>query len=333
MGAKGLKPDAGASKRHTRLEETVCLPGAPQQETSHDCGFFILEMILRALQLTPDALRELATASSVEIAMLPWPSQKQVFRRKAKLREALEVLMTQGQKLGTGDVEAILKANPDLRKDIRKALIDGGSSFSDGFERWAAGDWDLSPSPSRSVDRGDDEGSEEEDRKKKKKKKKKRKRETSSSEEDDDSRRKRSRTDSDKEGPAANKNGNAAKAKPEEPKKMPTPTFTMAELESLSAGKLKALCVEHKVLPVAALEKNDFLQALRPLAREPPKPKAPPPPPQHTPGPAPLKRFSRQDLDKMSVKELKVLCIQRKVLPAAAAEKADFVQALAPLAT
>merc|ERR1711920_758105 len=120
-----------------------------------------------------------------------------------------------------------------------------------------------------------------------------------------------------------------------EPKKAPAPTFTltMAELEALSAGKLKALCIEHKVLPVAALEKNDFLQALRPLAREPPKPKAPPPPPQHTPGPAPLKRFSRQDLDKMSVKELKVLCIQRKVLPAAAAEKSDFVQALAPLAT
>merc|ERR1712070_687775 len=136
------RPQDKSGSHH--VESGICLPGVPQQENGHDCGFFILEQILRALQLTPDALRELATASSVEIAMLPWPSQKQVFRRKAKLREALEVLMAQGQKQGTGDVEAILKANPDLRKDIRKALIDGGSSFSDGFERWAAGDWDLS---------------------------------------------------------------------------------------------------------------------------------------------------------------------------------------------
>merc|ERR1711920_775550 len=155
--AKGPQP--GEQPRLTRIEQTVCLPGVPQQETSHDCGFFILEMILRALQLTPEALRELATASSVEIAMLPWPSQKQVLRRKAKLRSILDALLTAGAKLGTGDVEEILKADSDLRKEIRKALIDGGSSFSDGFERWAAGDWDLSPSPSRSVDRGDEEGS------------------------------------------------------------------------------------------------------------------------------------------------------------------------------
>lgn len=322
------------TQRPTRIESAVCLPGVPQQETSHDCGFFILEMILRTLQLTPEALRELATASSVEIAMLPWPSQKQVFRRKAKLREALEALMTAGGQQGTGDVEAILKASPDLRKKIRAALIEGGSSFSDGFERWAAGDWDLSPSPSRSrSNRGDgEEGSDEdEDRSRKKKKKKKRKRETSSSEEED-SRRKRRRSDSDNEG--GNKNGGAKEKppeKPEKPKEPPKPVFTTADLEAMSAGKLKALCIECGVLPLAALEKNDFLQALLPLAAAPPKPKVTPPPAHVTPGRA-MKSFTRLELDKMSVKELKAYCIQRRVLPGAAVEKSDFVQALAPFA-
>merc|ERR1712203_542776 len=85
--------------------------------------------------------------------MLPWPSQKQVLRRKAQLRETLEALLNAGTKLGTGDVETILKAQPELRAKTRAALIEGGSSFTDGFERWAAGDWDLSPSPSRSKSR------------------------------------------------------------------------------------------------------------------------------------------------------------------------------------
>merc|ERR1712039_342138 len=112
-GQRAAKDDPS---RPTRIESAVCLPGVPQQETSHDCGFFILEMILRCLQLTPEALRELATASSVEIAMLPWPSQKQVLRRKARLRECLDALLTAGQKQGTGDVEVLLKNEPKLRE-------------------------------------------------------------------------------------------------------------------------------------------------------------------------------------------------------------------------
>merc|ERR1712003_240273 len=88
--------DLGASPN--RVEDAICLPGVPQQETSHDCGFFILEQILRALQLPPKALRELATASSVEIAMLPWPSQQQVFRRKAMLRDIISELFSAARK-------------------------------------------------------------------------------------------------------------------------------------------------------------------------------------------------------------------------------------------
>merc|ERR1712039_171450 len=234
------------------------------------------EMILRCLQLTPEALRELATASSVEIAMLPWPSQKQVLRRKAKLRETLEDLMNTGRQHGTGDVEEILKIKPELKKQTRSALIEGGSSFTDGFERWAAGDWDLSPSPSRSRSR--DEGknstagpSSRSKSRKKKKKKKGRRRSTSSSE---TSRRKR-KADTDSRSASPVKNGNKQQKKQEDPKPDPKPSFTTTDLETLSAAKLRALCVQHGVLPVGAVEKSDLLKALTPLAVVPPKPAAP----------------------------------------------------------
>merc|ERR1719409_2162241 len=85
--------------------------------------------------------------------MLPWPSQKQVLRRKVKLREAMASLFAESRKLGTGDVELMLKGDPGLRARIRSSLREGGSSFAKGYERWAAGDWDLSPSPSRSRSR------------------------------------------------------------------------------------------------------------------------------------------------------------------------------------
>merc|ERR1711862_949791 len=104
--------------------------------TSHDCGFFILEMILRALQLSPKALRELATASSVEIAMLPWPSQKQVLRRKSQLRDATAALVAAARDGGTGDVETLLKADDALKAKIRAALKEGCPSFVNGFNRW-----------------------------------------------------------------------------------------------------------------------------------------------------------------------------------------------------
>merc|ERR1711957_951809 len=135
----------------TKTETSICLPGVPQQETSHDCGFFILEQTLRCLQLPPKALRELATASSVEVAMLPWPSQQQVLRRKELLRDIITDLFAAARKSGNSDVEVLFKNDPTLRGKIREALLEGGSSFNKGFERWAAGDWDLSASPSRSA--------------------------------------------------------------------------------------------------------------------------------------------------------------------------------------
>lgn len=341
FGTKAPDGDAQMYGSTSRIQEAVCLPGVPQQETSHDCGFFILEMILRALQLTPEALRELATASSVEIAMLPWPSQKQVFRRKARLRDALNALLTSGRQRGTGDVEAILKAEPELRAKTRAALIEGGSSFSDGFERWAAGDWDLSPSPSRSNSRSKNrkesegrarsapEGTSRSRSRKKKKKKKGRRRSSTSSE---SNRRKRKGSDSRSESGANNGNKREKKDKKNRVPEVLRPSFTAAELEACTASKLRALCVEHGVLPVGAVEKGDLLQALIPLAS--PEPRAPSvatPPPAQT-KPTVSKPFTRAELDAMSTKELRILCIQRRVLPAAAVERSDFVQALVPLA-
>merc|ERR1719333_1166669 len=148
-GSKRPQEKAGAD----HVEAAICLPGVPQQETSHDCGFFILEQILLTLQLSPKALRELATASSVEIAMLPWPSQKQVSRRKARLRDVLSCLTVAARKAGTGDVEALFRLDPSLLTKVRESLLDGGSDFAKGFARWEAGEWDLSQSESRSRSR------------------------------------------------------------------------------------------------------------------------------------------------------------------------------------
>merc|ERR1711904_169254 len=104
-----MQLEKGQGSSVQRIEAAVCLPGIPQQENSHDCGFFILEQILRALQLSSEALRELAQASSVEIAMLPWPSQKQIARRKSKLREAMACLFAAARQASTGDVDVLLK--------------------------------------------------------------------------------------------------------------------------------------------------------------------------------------------------------------------------------
>merc|ERR1712048_781942 len=54
---------------------------------------------------------------------------------------------------GTGDVEVLLRGEDTLRSQIRSSLTEGGPSFQKGFDRWAAGDWDLSPSPCRSESR------------------------------------------------------------------------------------------------------------------------------------------------------------------------------------
>mmetsp|Transcript_85621 Transcript_85621/g.173792 ORF Transcript_85621/g.173792 Transcript_85621/m.173792 type:complete len:656 (+) Transcript_85621:179-2146(+) len=330
------KDQASAS---TRCDGAICLPGVPQQETSHDCGFFILEMILRALQLTPEALRELATASSVEIAMLPWPSQKQVFRRKAKLRAALDVLLEAARKKGNGDVDALLKADPELAARIRSAMLDGGPSFVGGFDRWAAGDWDLSASPSRSKSRSasktrsESRNSRSDSYRKRKKSRKRKKARRDTSTESSRSHKRRSTSASPPTAKPATAQPPVAQQQAAAPA-APT-SFTMQDLNAGTTGYLRTLCVQRGVLPAGIVERGDLLKALTPLATG---PKVVPPlfapnapkvvqPPVHVQPPQ-NKVFTRADLDAMTSKELRALCVQRGRLPSGLVEREDLIQAL-----
>merc|ERR1719313_2590296 len=99
----------------------------------------------------------------------------------------MDLMVVAASHAGHGDVEVLLKADDKLRENLRSLLQDGGSSFLNGFERWAVGDWDLSPSPSQSRSR-----SREKPEKPKKKKEKKRKRRDRS---DDSEAPKRSRSE------------------------------------------------------------------------------------------------------------------------------------------
>lgn len=319
---------SGGTAVATSVEDSICLPGVPQQETSHDCGFFIMEMILRCLQLTPKALRELATASSVEIAMLPWPSQQQILRRKAMLREAVEALFSTARRLGTGNVEDMFKAEPKLREQIRSFLTEGGHNFTHGFERWAAGDWDLSPSPSRSRSRG----------KSKKTAKRAKARSSSSSGSGRKRRRRGSSEDSSRAGkkrrrrsPSRSSSGSdrrrsRSSSASDQGKKVDNksaqPSFTQEEIAVLGIGALKNLCIQRGVLPAVVVERSDLLNALAPFCVA---PKAPPPGATGA-----KKEFRRSDLVKMSVKDLKALCIQKMCLPPPPLEKDDLVKALMP---
>jgi len=118
-----------------RIENGLQLPEVPQQERANDCGFFVLEQILQVLQLAPEALRALAQASPEEVAELPWPSQRQVTRRKSKLRDGLGELFKAAREEGTGDVEVLIKKNAELRRLIQSALWDG-PDFSEAVGRW-----------------------------------------------------------------------------------------------------------------------------------------------------------------------------------------------------
>lgn len=121
----------------SRLQSGLCLPDMPQQETANDCGFFILVQILLLLQLTPEGLRTLATLPADLLSQLPWPAQRDVTSRKAKLREAIEALFEAADDAGEPDVDALLKKDPELRRKVQCAMWDG-PSFSEAVRRLAA---------------------------------------------------------------------------------------------------------------------------------------------------------------------------------------------------
>lgn len=264
----------------SRLE--LRLPDAPQQETANDCGYFILEQILLALQLTPDGFRTLARASTGMVTALPWPSQKQVKSRKAKLREALHALFEAADRMLNDDVEVLLKSYPALRKQVQAAMWDG-PRFSEAVRTLAS-------------------------------------------------------------------------------MSLPHQEFTLADLDSMSTKTLRTLCTQRGVLPYGTVERANLIQVLTPLASKPAPPEqpeapAPPVPPaqpasngslsellaQQAEEPAAKRprtaapehlgqiRFTHADLQTMPLKTLRGLCLQHKVLPACALERADFVRALGPL--
>mmetsp|Transcript_13097 Transcript_13097/g.37367 ORF Transcript_13097/g.37367 Transcript_13097/m.37367 type:complete len:803 (-) Transcript_13097:86-2494(-) len=293
LGAEACSPGGPAKDYEAeRVGEAVRLPDVPQQETANDCGFFILEMILLALQLTPEGFRTLARASTNMITTLPWPSQKQIKTRKAKLRDAVTALFEAADQMLSDDVEVLLKSYPELRKRVQAAMWDG-PRFSEAVRTLAS-------------------------------------------------------------------------------VSLPQQDFTLAELDGMPTKALCALCTQRGVLPPGTVERSHLLQVLAPLAQRArdlapePSPEVPPrdakvaeangtkaPPPSAplaqqeeaaSEEPAAKKartapehlgemRFSRMDLEAMPLKTLKGLCIQHKVFPACALERADFIKALGPLAT
>lgn len=325
------------------LHSAVILPGVPQQETAHDCGFFILEMILRCLQLSPKALRELAAASAVEIARLPWPSQRQVFRRKAMLRDALDTLMVAARRLGSGDVEAILKSDSALKERIRSALRDGGPSFLHGFERWAVGDWDLSGSPSKSRSPSPRPRSEEKEKEKKRRRssssseasgRRRRRRRARSSSDESEGKSKRSRSRGRRSDSGASKQASSRQASPPAEAAPSPPPFTMQDLEGMGAGALRALCMQRNVLPGGIVERSDLVKALTPFATAPAAPPAAAAAPASVQAAAPTPLpFSLQELEGMGTGALRAVCMQRNVLPSGIVERSDLLKALIPFAT
>jgi len=364
----------GEEYEAARVGEALRLPDVPQQETANDCGFFILEMILLALQLTPEGFRTLARASTNMVMTLPWPSQKQVKSRKAKLRDAVGALFEAADQMLSDDVEVLLKSYPDLRKRVQAAMWDG-PRFSEAVRTLAAVSLpqqeftlaDLDGMPTKTLralctQRGVlPPGTVE-------------------------------RTNllqvlapfatqpqaaAPEPAAEAPRQSTAAPAPPprpaqqeeEEPpaKRQKTSAehlgemrFTLADLEALPLKTLRGLCIQHKVFPACAIERADFMKALRPLATD----AAPDAAPEakeasgkadekcSTPAVDPAedlaKRkarwselagkhlagvcFDARDLQVMPLKMLKALCIQHRALPACAVERADFVRALTPMA-
>lgn len=259
------------------------------------------------------------------------------------LREGVETLFAAARRHGTGNVEEMFKSEPELRGQLRTVLTDGGPSFTHGFDRWAAGDWDLSPSASRSRSRKMHtkpagkrararSSSSCSDRKRRRRKGR---RSDSSGSRHRKKRRRRSRTRSSTRSrskrsarsPSVSKNGGKAD-KVSTPQ---LPSFTKEDIDLLPTGALRTLCVQRGVLPAGIVERTDLLVALAPFATA-PTPKAPAVPVQRAPAPAvaPRKTFTRSDLESMSVKDLRAHCIQNGVLPPPPLEKGDLLQALLP---
>lgn len=336
----------------TRVNASLRLPDVPQQETSNDCGYFILEQILRALQLTPDGFRALAKASTDMITTLPWPSQKDVTRRKGKLREACKELFAAADEMGTDDVEVLLKGSAALRHRVQEAMWDGPrfaeavrmlAALSAPREEFTMMDLENKPTkdlralcsargvlPNGMVERSDLVAA---------------------------------------LAPFSIRLVDQVAPSPTLSTPVPK-VFTAADLDTMSVKVLRGLCSRRNILPPGSVERSDLVKVLMPFASPPEanataepakaanaeaaKGKRPAPTPAtngsasgggpetkkaRTEANAPQTqhlgslRFTQQDLQSMPLKTLKGLCVQYKSVPANAIERADFIRALVRFAT
>lgn len=317
------------------------LADTPQQESAHDCGFFILEQVLRLLQLSPTALRSLAQRSTEDVAGLPWPAQREVVKRKKKLREVTADLFVAARRQGTGDVEVLLKQDEVLRKKLLLAMWEGPY-----FAKAVANLIGMDPGPLPEIptlpkeEEAKKHEAEEESESDSSARSSSSHRSSSSASSSRSRKRKHeeSRSRSRKRARKERKEGHGHRAeRPARPP--PPPSFTKEDLQGYPSKTLRNLCVQYKVLPPGMVERTDLLKALERLAIV--KHAVP----AGTAAAAKavgdrlagaarpdLPSFTTDDLDTMPISKLKMFCIQFGRLPSGSLEKSDLKKALAPLA-
>mmetsp|Transcript_59547 Transcript_59547/g.93999 ORF Transcript_59547/g.93999 Transcript_59547/m.93999 type:complete len:567 (+) Transcript_59547:2-1702(+) len=344
----------------SEIESKICLPDVPQQETDHDCGFFILEQILLSLQLSPETFRMLAKTSAAMISAMPWPSQKDVLRRKALLREALDAIFKAAGETGNTDVDVLLK-DPELRALVKSALWDGPRfceaaralvSHAAPKQKFSIADLGAMSTkelrglctqhavlPPGTCERADLLRALVPIVVKMSPPKAEEPAPASEFTPETQASPVASPTPGEEDTAKADSSG-------PQPTHLSTLRFTVEDLDKLPLKTLRGLCIQHGVMPPCAMEREDFKNALIPVAAKMegsdstsaamPEP-ASQPVPQGLKRPAPEHlsslRFSVADLAGMPLKTLRGLCSQHRVLPACAVEREDFVKALAPLAS
>ncbi|CAJ1379959.1 unnamed protein product [Effrenium voratum] len=321
-------PGGGADYGDEAVADALQLPDTPQQESAHDCGFFILEQVLRLLQLSPAALRALAKRPAEDVASLPWPAQREVVKRKKKLREVTADLFVASRRQGTGDVEALLKNDEVLRKKLLLAMWEGPY-----FARAVANviGMDAGPLPEIPVLPKEVESHKEAEESSSESSASSSSAKSSSSSERRRRSRSRSRRRAHRERKEKEKDRPAKPARPAKPP--PPPSFTKEDLQGYPSKTLRNLCVQYHVLPPGMVERTDLLKALEHLAVVKGLATTNAAAPGRTTQARPdLPSFTTTELDTMPISKLKMYCIQFGRLPSGSLEKSDLKKALLPLA-
>lgn len=332
----------GEAYSDEQVQEGLQLPDTPQQESAHDCGFFILEQVLRLLQLSPTSLRSLASKSTEEIASLPWPSQREVVKRKKKLREITADLFVASRRQNTSDVEVLLKNDELLRKKLLLAMWEGPY-----FAKAVANVIGMDPGPlpeiptlpkeeeTKKEDAASDDSTSE--------RSSSHARSSSSASSSSHKKRKhRGESHSSHRSKRAKHHLPKHERHHERPARPPPPpSFTKDDLQGHHSKTLRNLCVQYKVLPPGMVERTDLLKALEPLAVVKSQIPASTAAAAKAVGErlgngtfsrSDLPSFSTLDLETMPISKLKMYCIQYGRLPSGSLEKSDLKKALAPLA-